>query len=1074
MAASLGIPALAPVQSQDRETTTPVFTAAQEQAAQYRKLDACVEAGPGSGKTTVLVERYRRLIEIHEFKVSEILAITFTEKAAANMKAKVAEKFKHDPLRLRELESAWVSTIHGFCKRLLGENAIAAGIDPRFSVLDARESEDLQSECLNAALDEFTDLHREQTLQLIERLQSPYSFTNELKSAYDGIRSAGLTVADVRQMPCPLSPASPVELARRLVELVREWPAYPTPKQASKRSELIAWAPILAAADTRTLAGVRELVGNHPINLQLVPNDHRPALKELRADLEQLLIAATDAENAPFRELIFDIMARFEALYKERKTLAGVLDFNDLERRCIELLERDATVRGRVKKQFRQIMLDEFQDINEQQARLISLVRGEDVFFAVGDVNQSIYGFRHAQPAIFNRYRAEIAASGKHLTKLLENFRSRPRILSCVEALLNGAAGIEERKLVARKDFHERDVPPVEVIKVTDPDKDEAAIREAKWIAHRILELRGQPGMETFGNFAVLCRNGESMTPILEEFDRLDIPYICGRRQSFLLSREGRDITALLHTIANPRDTVALGTVLRSTLVGLSDEALFRLKSAGNSVSGGLKMQVNGLSPRDAGKVERFNRGLKRWRAARQVLPLDVLIGQALSDCGLSWVPGTTEAGNIEAFLHLARTRGNQRSLLAFLRDLESAEAAVNTESELSDADQGDRVQVMTAHAAKGLEFAVTIIAAMNKETQRSSASIAFTAEHGLGIKWKDVAAGLADRALSERGLKDSWAAANSESLKRREEEESSRLLYVAMTRAEQHLILSYSTVRQKPAGWARMVDDHFAKPGSELQVEVKDFDPPDLRADAADELLRAEVTAVPRPLVADRQDSSVNVTSLALFAKCPRKYYIQRYLGWTSGRAGRFDPEAVVRDEDETDVSAAELGSLVHDYLAGKPGEYPAQAQSLARVFLESDLGKRAAASTRVEREWDFIVDLDGTLVRGSVDLWFEEEGDFVLLDYKTDEPPIRPDDYAPQLAIYAQAMERALGKRPAKAYLHFLRPDVVAEVSLRQQSDLIAELRQAQNSMRFDLNEGDHCKQCVYYRSACPAGSS
>src|SRR3954468_2546638 len=116
------------------------FTPHQLDAIAWKNLDACVVAGPGSGKTTVLVERYRALVEQHHIDPRNILAITFTEKAAANMKAKLAELFEHDPLRLRELESAYVSTIHGFCARLLRENAIAAGIDPRFDVLDARES----------------------------------------------------------------------------------------------------------------------------------------------------------------------------------------------------------------------------------------------------------------------------------------------------------------------------------------------------------------------------------------------------------------------------------------------------------------------------------------------------------------------------------------------------------------------------------------------------------------------------------------------------------------------------------------------------------------------------------------------------------------------------------------------------------------------------------------------------------------------------------------------------------------------------------------------------------------------
>jgi len=140
------------------------FTTDQLSAIEYRELDACVVAGPGAGKTTVLVERYRRLVEDRGFQPHEILAITFTEKAAANMKQKLAEQFANRPDLRRELESAWVSTIHGFCMRLLRENAIAARLDPRFAVLSPRESDNLQYECLNAALNELTETRRDETL----------------------------------------------------------------------------------------------------------------------------------------------------------------------------------------------------------------------------------------------------------------------------------------------------------------------------------------------------------------------------------------------------------------------------------------------------------------------------------------------------------------------------------------------------------------------------------------------------------------------------------------------------------------------------------------------------------------------------------------------------------------------------------------------------------------------------------------------------------------------------------------------------------------------------------------------
>ncbi len=1039
------------------------FTEAQRSAIHYSGMDACVVAGPGSGKTTVLVERFRQLIQDRHFDVRSILAITFTEKAAANMKAKLLEKFEHNEQLRRELEIAYVSTIHGFCSRLLRENAIAAGIDPRFSVMDARESEELQGACMNAALDDLVSNRRAEALALIEALQTPM-IAGELRHAYDGIRSAGKTVEEVRGMPNPSAPVLPSEVAQSLRELMSTLPPYGTLTEAKRKQydELLEWARKMTEADDAELSELLVLVKNFPSN-----RTRTAYISEFKEELQgRIKTGFADRYTAHFRTLIFDVLSHFDSLYNQRKAEAGALDFNDLERRAIELLRRDTAVRDKVREQFRQIMLDEFQDINDQQADLIRLIRGEDVFFAVGDVNQSIYGFRHARPEIFHDYRAEVEQGGKHYTSLLHNFRSRAEILSCVEALLNDKAGIERRELVAGTAFAAKDGSSIEVMRAVDLEDREIAVkREARWIAHRILQLRGTltvaNRLADFGDFAILCRNGDSMTPVLEAFDEAKIPYVCGRRQSFLVSREGRDITALLRTIANPRDGVSLGTLLRSPLVGLSDEALLQLRVNGGSLPGGLKQPLTGIAAEDRERIERFNQNLRRWRQSRQLVPLDVLLGRALSACGFRWTPGSLLGGNVESFLHLARSRGNERPLLDFLRELESLEDAASTESDLADADQGNCVQVMTAHAAKGLEFKVTIIAAMNKGTNRGTPAVTFTTEFGLGLKWKD--------ANDQRGVKDSWSDANGGIVKRREEHEMSRLLYVAMTRAEEHLILSYSTGKQKAEAWARWVEDFFGE-----RVVIHDQDPPLLTGDPPD--LATAVPVVPRPLIGEQHDTAVNVTSLALFAKCPRKYYIQRYAGWATGRPAKFDPEALPKEDDDG-VSAAELGSLVHEVLAGKPGEYPDEALSLARVFQRSDLGQRAEGAEKVSREWDFIADIEGTLVRGSIDLWFGEDGELFLVDYKTDMPPVRPEDYAPQLAIYALALERAFGVRPAKAYLHFLRPDVVAEVpvdleTLDHARRLIAELREAQNDLRFELREGEHCRQCQYYRSLCPAG--
>ena len=214
-----------------------------------------------------------------------------------------------------------------------------------------------------------------------------------------------------------------------------------------------------------------------------------------------------------------------------------------------------------MQKQFRQIMLDEFQDINGQQAELIFLLRSENVFFGVGDGNQSIYGFRHARPEIFTGYQAEVAERELQAAELLHNFRSREAILRCIRAVMAEKDGIADRELVAGATFAAKEEPSIEVLKVGDSgdDKDAACDREAAWIAHRVHALCGSlrlgPPGETrvaeFRDVAVLCRSGDSMQPILTAFDRAGIPYVCGRRVSFLLSREGLDITALLQVIVN-------------------------------------------------------------------------------------------------------------------------------------------------------------------------------------------------------------------------------------------------------------------------------------------------------------------------------------------------------------------------------------------------------------------------------------------------------------------------------------------------------------------------------------------
>ena len=306
------------------------FTPLQQSAIAFQNQDVCVVAGPGSGKTTVLVERFYRLVEQHAFDLRHILAITFTEKAAANMKAKIAAAFEHNPAKQAEVENAWISTIHGFCTRLLKENAVAADLNPAFAVLDQYESEDLQRECMSAVLDQMLELRRPEVLEMMAALARP-DIAWHLLNVWDAIRSAGLEIDEVRAIPAPCPPVTPNELAWELRAAIN-W----TPGSAVQREHHRELRELLQRIESeQTPAAVFSL----RINLGRVPTPHRDPLRIFRdKTLAEYTEHLLNLRVAPHRALIFDIFELFVATYSRRKADLARLDFADLERHSIRLL----------------------------------------------------------------------------------------------------------------------------------------------------------------------------------------------------------------------------------------------------------------------------------------------------------------------------------------------------------------------------------------------------------------------------------------------------------------------------------------------------------------------------------------------------------------------------------------------------------------------------------------------------------------------------------------------------------------------------------------------------------------
>jgi len=994
--------------------------AQQEAVTSWRRGDVCVVAGPGSGKTRVLVDRIRWLVDAKGLEAGAILAITFTKKAAASMKSRLVAGAANRKQR-REFERAWISTIDAFCARFLRENAIAAAVDPDFEILEPSDADLELHDALDQALNEAFEEDPESTFRFLH--------------AFYGTEQAGET---------------------GLTKIHDEF--------------------------ARAIQAFRGM-GREPFEIRQVDHPY-------------------PAE----RTWAVDVLRRALARYEERKRRLGRLDFPDLTIQAIRLLKEGVALPSR----FEHILVDENQDTNPLQERLMKALqaahqreRDKPTLFAVGDLNQSIYAFRHARPEVFRAYRRRVETEGGHPIELLENFRSRPEILAAAEALTRGADGVEPRRLSAGRAFAPKSEPSIEVLLTRSPQRDGF---EARWIAARLLELRqslrisvrpATPGgpvrdrAPRWGDFAILSRTNTRSNPKLDHFAEAlraaGIPYQLTAGRNFFSAEEVRDLLGALRLLDNPRDEIRLAAAMLSPLGGLDELALARLKADKRNLAEALRKPGGDHPPAELAKIERFRALLDRFRAQREDVRADILLSRLVAESGYeAWLltqpGGVHRAANVAKLIAMVgRTDDGASSYREVIERIEQRRQLSAGESEASAPEEpADAVHLMTLHSAKGLEFPVVVMPSLQAPGNPRSPSLLATAKAGLGGRWLDAAGEKTEDAAYAQAHKDRKTAEN---------QEEDRLFYVGMTRAEEHLILSacwggkprrdFSARRLDAFGIDLQPLDkephEITLHGCRIRLLRTDQEPPELTAEPT-EIARQTAELVDPLPPGGQADSAAAITSISLFADCPRKYYLSRYLGLET--AAKPQPDADLADSDP---SAGELGREVHEILAGlaKPGD--GEAAELARVFTQSALGQRAAAAAEASRERKLLFPVGERLLRGIVDLVFSDNEGRVLVDYKTDrvdsaaQARERSEPYALQLQLYALALARA-GEKPERAVLHFLRPDVLVDVDLSPAGLELAERRveeffSAQRQQRFEVRPAERCRRCPHYRTLCPA---
>ncbi|HSR94612.1 MAG TPA: UvrD-helicase domain-containing protein, partial [Solirubrobacterales bacterium] len=543
----------------NRRTPTPEQALAIEAGGH----DVLVEAGAGTGKTGVMVDRYCRLVCELEAPADAVLAFTFTDKAATELRRRIRTALElraaDGSQRARELlgaiGGAWVTTIHGFCNRLLAGHPVAVGIDPRFRVLDGPEAERAAREAFDDALAEFLaggEEARERTVAAFE--------IGGLRAIVSGVhaelRSRGMVTPRLPELPIPVPEAA----VRRAAEVARE--TIEELKPTNSNRELVERArAVLGAVD---LPDLDELVA-------LRTDSKAKSMTAYREAIEAAVAQVAEAgEGGEAYRHIAELLELFSRRYGAAKERRDGLDFEDLQLRAVGLLEREE-IGNAYRARFSHLLVDEFQDTNRLQLRLIEALRGPRTeLMVVGDELQSIYGFRHADLDVFREQRQAVEASADAIAmELSGNFRSRPEVIGAVnsigEKLLGDAfrplrAGAPpelpeppgegpavELLLTARDGW---DTAGIDLAPATDADTPPSHLAEARFVAERLREL-AESGVER-GEMVVLLRAFTHLDAYEDSLERAGLrPYTIGGR-GYWSQQQVADVCALLATIANP------------------------------------------------------------------------------------------------------------------------------------------------------------------------------------------------------------------------------------------------------------------------------------------------------------------------------------------------------------------------------------------------------------------------------------------------------------------------------------------------------------------------------------------
>ena len=863
------------------------WTTEQLNAIQTKGKNILVAAAAGSGKTAVLVERIINKIINEKIDIDELLVVTFTNAAASEMRERILDaiykKLEEDPenyhlqKQINIMSRANICTIDSFCLDVVKNNFYEIDISPNFRIADTTELDIIKQEVLEELFDEKYEVEDSKFINLLETYTT-YSDDNPLKelilNIYNFIQSAPFPMefldAQVEKYDLKDKLEDDFsqnawgdvilnELKENLTDAKLKLEVIK--KSISKYDEMQKYS-LVFGQDINQLESILKLekwdeIYNaiSQINFERWPTDKKISLeekeiaKEKRNEIKKQInesLKVIDCNSKQANEDIYymyetlkaleELIIQFDVLLKTKKKEKNIVDFSDIEHMALDILldkeKRPSEVAKKLRKKFKEIAIDEYQDSNLVQEYILTSISNGNNIFMVGDVKQSIYKFRQARPELFlEKYRKyknidKTDSEGIRI-QLFKNFRSRENILDTTniifkdimskklgdidyskEEYLNLGATYEETKTESIKEN-------TKIFLIENKDSEEENIEdtlenielEAKFIAKKIKELisSGKTVFDkrqgyrtvTYKDIVILLRSTKDKANIFEnELTNVNIPVYSDTSSEYLNSIEIQTIMSLLKVIDNPMVDIPLVSVLRSIIGKFNDDELVQIRLTNSKKTfyeSMLEYREKNQESILSQKIGEFLQKIEDWKEESQYLELDEFIWKIYIDTGyynyVTTMPdGILRAANLKLLFEKAKQyeRMSFNGLYNFINFIEKVK---NSSGDLSSAkligENENVVRIMSIHKSKGLEFPIVFLSNTNKKfnLQDLNSDILLHQELGLGVKYIDLNTKVQYSSFAREAIK----------IKARNEaiSEEMRILYVALTRAKETLIIT-------------------------------------------------------------------------------------------------------------------------------------------------------------------------------------------------------------------------------------------------------------------------------------------